>query len=173
MEVGPAREVAIRIRVLLDGVENCVQLRDRDATVLRRGDGRPDLHADPPALQRHHGGNLSDLKLLGARCVQRSPSNTATQPATRNVRSILRIRMLGLDSTKWTAAFAGWTFEAAAPIARGSEPAQVLRNVRSVMNGLTLFVARELSLLENVHPHAGYGLSQNALRTRSAHRARS
>ena len=40
------RVVAIRIRVLVDGVDDCVQLRDRDAAVLRRGKGRRDLLRD-------------------------------------------------------------------------------------------------------------------------------
>ena len=46
IEVGPAREIAIRICVLLDGVEDCVKLRDRDAAVLRRCKGRRDLLRD-------------------------------------------------------------------------------------------------------------------------------
>jgi len=41
--VGPAREIAIRICVLLDGVDDCVQLRNRDGAVLRRCKGRRDL----------------------------------------------------------------------------------------------------------------------------------
>ena len=44
--VGPAREIAIRIGVLLDGVEDCVKLRDRDAAVLCRCKGRRDLLRD-------------------------------------------------------------------------------------------------------------------------------
>ena len=44
--VGPARQIAIRICVLLDGVDDCVQLRNRDGAVLRRCKGRRDLLRD-------------------------------------------------------------------------------------------------------------------------------
>ena len=50
--VGPAREVAIRIRVLLDGFYDCFQLRDRDAAVLRRGNGRGRAFAPGPRRGR-------------------------------------------------------------------------------------------------------------------------
>ena len=50
ISVGPAREETLGVRVLVDGVYDCVQLRDRDATVLRRRNGR--RRAVPPSLRR-------------------------------------------------------------------------------------------------------------------------
>ena len=49
--VGPAREIAIRIGVLLDGVDDCVQLRNRDGAVLRRCKGRRDLLRDSKRMK--------------------------------------------------------------------------------------------------------------------------
>ena len=52
IDVGPSRKVAIRISVLVDGVHDCVQLRDRDATVLRRCKGRRDLLRDSKRMEK-------------------------------------------------------------------------------------------------------------------------
>ena len=46
IDVGPAREETLCVRVLVDGVYDCFQLRDRDAAVLRRCKGRHDLLRD-------------------------------------------------------------------------------------------------------------------------------
>ena len=47
MEIGPPREVALRVRVRVDAGHDAAELLERDATVLRRSKGRRDL---PPRL---------------------------------------------------------------------------------------------------------------------------
>ena len=51
ISVGPAREETLGVRVLVDGVYDRVQLRDRDAAVLRRCKGRRDLLRDSKRMK--------------------------------------------------------------------------------------------------------------------------